>query len=50
MKKELKTAIESDAAINNIWSKIGLAGYRGSISHGTAGDTIDDVDKEKRCL
>lgn len=44
MKKELKAAIESDAAINSIWSKIGLAGYRGSISHGTAGDIIDDID------
>jgi len=44
MKKELKAAIKSDAAISGIWHKIGLAGYRGSIAHGTAGDIIDDVD------
>ena len=44
MKKELKAAIESDETINNIWPKIGLAGYRGSIAHGTAGDIIDDID------
>lgn len=44
MKKELSVAIKSDEAINNIWPLIGLAGYRGSIAHGTAGDIIDDID------
>lgn len=44
MKKELKAVIESDETINNIWPRIDLAGYRGSIAHGTAGDIIDDVD------
>ncbi|MFA5298144.1 MAG: nucleotidyltransferase domain-containing protein [Lutibacter sp.] len=44
MNGELRVAIESDKAINDIWPRIGLAGYVGSISHGTAGDVIDDVD------
>lgn len=44
MTGELRVAIESDEAINNIWCKVGLVGYRGSIAHGTAGDIIDDVD------
>lgn len=44
MNKELRAAIESDDIVNNIWPAIGLAGYRGSIAHGTAGDIIDDVD------
>lgn len=41
---ELKEAIESDCAVRDIWPRIGLAGYVGSISHGTAGSIIDDVD------
>ena len=44
MTGELRVAIESDAAINNTWPMMGLAGYRGSTAHGTAGDIIDDID------
>ena len=44
MTGELKAAIESDATINDTWPRIKLAGYRGSIAHGTAGDIIDDID------
>lgn len=44
MKKELKAVIESDDVINGIWPNIGLAGYAGSIAHGTTGDVIDDID------
>jgi len=44
MNNELKVAIESDNTINDVWSRVGLAGYVGSISHGTAGSIIDDVD------
>ncbi len=44
MTGELKTAIEADVVIADIWPKVGLAGYRGSTAHGTAGDIIDDVD------
>ena len=44
MTGELRAAIESDAMINETWPRIKLAGYRGSVAHGTAGDIIDDVD------
>jgi len=44
MKNELKAAIETDSVVMNIWPAVGLAGYRGSVAHGTAGDIIDDVD------
>ena len=44
MTGELKAAISSDEAIQNVWPLVGLAGYRGSVAHGTAGDIIDDVD------
>lgn len=44
MTNELRAAIESDNIINDIWPRIGLAGYVGSISHGTAGSIIDDID------
>jgi len=44
MNKELQAAIESDSAISAIWLNVGLAGYRGSIAHGTSGDVIDDID------
>lgn len=44
MTGELKAAIESDKVITDIWPRIGLSGYRGSIAHGTAGDVIDDID------
>lgn len=44
MNSELQAAIDSDETIKNIWPSIGLAGYVGSISHGTAGDVIDDID------
>jgi predicted nucleotidyltransferase len=44
MTGELNLAIETDEAIKNIWPAVGLAGYVGSISHGTAGDIVDDID------
>ena len=44
MTGELRAAIESDSMINETWPRIKLAGYRGSVAHGTAGDIIDDVD------
>jgi predicted nucleotidyltransferase len=44
MKKELQAAIRSDSVIEKTWHKTGLAGYRGSVAHGTAGDILDDVD------
>lgn len=44
MKASLEHAIASNDRLNNIWQGIGLAGYVGSISHGTAGDIIDDID------
>ena len=44
MTGELRAAIESDEAIAKAWPSVGLAGYRGSIAHGTAGDIIDDID------
>ncbi len=44
MTGELRAAIESDETVSKIWSSIRLAGYRGSVAHGTAGDIIDDVD------
>lgn len=44
MTGELRAAIESDVVIAAIWPRVGLAGYRGSVAHGTAGDIIDDVD------
>jgi len=37
-------AVESCEEIKNIWPNIGLACYRGSIAHGTAGDITDDID------
>lgn len=44
MDKELKNVIESNKEINRIWKNVGLAGYRGSVAHGTAGDVLDDID------
>lgn len=44
MTKELQAAIETNDAIYAIWPNVGLAGYRGSVAHGTAGDIIDDID------
>ena len=44
MTGELRVAIEADDAIYKIWPCVGLAGYRGSVAHGTAGDIIDDID------
>lgn len=44
MKAELKAAIESDERIASVWPNVVLAGYVGSIAHGTAGDVIDDID------
>lgn len=44
MTGELKAAIATDPIVSQIWPNIGLAGYRGSIAHGTAGDIIDDID------
>ncbi len=44
MTGELRVAIESDEKVLEAWPTIKLAGYRGSIAHGTAGDIIDDVD------
>ncbi len=44
MNNELKLAIEADEMVWQTWPTIKLAGYRGSVAHGTAGDVIDDVD------
>lgn len=44
MKEELLTAIESDKEIREVWSRLILAGYAGSIAHGTVADDTDDVD------
>ncbi len=44
MTGELKEAINSDEAVRNMWPRVGLAGYAGSVAHGTAGDVIDDID------
>lgn len=44
MKDELKAAIKTDELIERTWPSVGLAGYRGSIAHGTAGDILDDID------
>ena len=44
MTGELRAAIESDEIVSKTWPTIGLAGYRGSIAHSTAGDVIDDID------
>lgn len=44
MTGELRAAIECDKTIERTWLTVGLAGYRGSVAHGTAGDVIDDVD------
>lgn len=44
MTGELWAAIETDKTVHDIWPSVGLAGYRGSVAHGTAGDVIDDVD------
>lgn len=44
MTGKLRVAIESDEVLTKTWPDIGLAGYRGSIAHGTAGDIIDDID------
>lgn len=41
---ELRAAIAADIAIANIWPRVGLAGYRGSLAHGMAGDILDDID------
>lgn len=44
MTGELRVAIESDEKVLGVWPTIGLAGYRGSIAHGTDGGIIDDID------
>jgi len=44
MTGELRAAIESDEQLYMAWPTVGLAGYRGSVAHGTAGDVIDDID------
>jgi predicted nucleotidyltransferase len=44
MTGELRVAIGCDDVISQTWPSVGLAGYRGSVAHGTAGDVIDDVD------
>ncbi len=44
MTGELRFAIESDETLIKAWPNVGLAGYRGSIAHGTAEDVIDDID------
>lgn len=44
MKKELKAAIESDEQVAKWWPRVGLAGYRGSLAHGTHGSVLDDID------
>ncbi len=44
MTGNLRVAIETDAVVCATWPRVGLAGYRGSVAHGTAGDIIDDVD------
>lgn len=44
MTGKLKAAIATDSVLAATWPKIKLAGYRGSVAHGTAGDVIDDVD------
>ena len=44
MKKELQAAIRADEVVEETWYRVELAGYRGSIAHGTAGDVLDDVD------
>lgn len=44
MNKELLASINSESSISNVWPNIILAGYRGSLAHGTAGDIIDDID------
>ena len=44
MKRELQQYIESDEALSLAWQGIGLAGYRGSLAHGTHGDVLDDID------
>ncbi len=44
MTGELKAAIKTDAVVEQIWPAVGLAGYRGSVAHGTVGDITDDVD------
>lgn len=44
MTGELKAAIATDSMVSTTWPKVKLAGYRGSVAHGTAGDIIDDID------
>jgi predicted nucleotidyltransferase len=44
MRKELEEAIKSDSLIEKSWQTAGLAGYRGSVAHGTCRDIIDDID------
>ncbi len=44
MTGKLWAAIKTDPIIHNTWSNLCLAGYRGSVAHGTAGDVIDDID------
>jgi len=44
MNKETEQAIASDEMLTKVWPTTILAGYRGSIAHGTAGDLTDDVD------
>jgi predicted nucleotidyltransferase len=44
MNIDLSKAIQSDRDVMEAWHEMGLAGYVGSIAHGTAGDVIDDID------
>jgi len=44
MNHKLLLAIKSDEVLEKTWNSISLAGYRGSVSHGTAGDILDDID------
>ena len=42
--KKLKQVIAGHEQLKATWPKVGLAGYMGSLSHGTAGSIVDDVD------
>lgn len=44
MNAELRQYINNDNDLKKIWNDVGIAGYGGSLSHGTAGDVIDDID------
>lgn len=44
MKANLQNAVECAGSVARVWPGVGLAGYVGSLAHGTAGDVIDDID------